>query len=71
MSSLGLTIQGIGEVKNLTEIVATISMKDGRTQKLDQFISITEKEQINLKLLTNKPIEVENVKSISNGALLQ
>lgn len=43
-------------------------MKDGRTQKSDQFISITEKEQINLKPLPNKLIEVEYVKSITiNG----
>jgi len=61
-------MQGIREVKNSTETVATISVKDGRTQKLDQFISITEKEQINLKLLPNKLIEVEYVKSITiNG----
>ena len=43
-------------------------MKDGNTQNLEQFISITDKGQIKLKLLTNEPLDVEKVKSISiNG----
>lgn len=68
ISPLGLTIKGIGEVKNSTEMMATISMKDGRTQNLDQFYSITDKGQVKLKLLTDEPLDVEKVKSISiNG----
>lgn len=68
ISPLGLTIKGIGEVENSTEMTATISMKDGHTQKLTHLISITDKGQIKLKLLTDEPLDVEKVKSISiNG----
>ncbi|WP_144512893.1 DUF4179 domain-containing protein [Bacillus sp. FJAT-22090] len=68
ISPLGLTIIGLGEVKNSTEITATISMKNGSTQKLTHLISITDKGQIKLKLLPNEPLDVEEVKSISiNG----
>lgn len=68
ISPLGLTIKGIGEVENSTEMTATISMKDGRTQKLTHLISIADKGQIKLKLLTDEPLNVEEVKSISiNG----
>lgn len=68
ISPLGLTIKGIGEVKNSTEMMATISMKDGRTQNLAQFISITDKGKVKLKLLTDEPLDVEKVESISiNG----
>lgn len=68
ISPLGLTIKGNGEVESSTEMTATISMKDGRTQKLTHLISIADKGQIKLKLLTDEPLNVEEVKSISvNG----
>lgn len=68
ISPLGLTIIGEGNATETEELSATIATKEGSSKELISLVSFTDKKQVKLKLLSEEPLELEQIKSITiNG----
>jgi len=64
ISPLGLTIIGEGDATETEELTATIVKNDGSHKELTSLVSFTDENQVKLKLLSEEPLELEQIKSI-------
>jgi len=64
ISPLGLTIIGEGDASETEELTATIVKNDGSHKELTSLVSFTDENQVKLKLLSEEPLELEQIKSI-------
>ncbi|MEO4055091.1 hypothetical protein [Solibacillus sp. CAU 1738] len=64
ISPLGLTIIGEGDATETEELTATIVNKDGSHKELTSLVSFTDENQVKLKLLSEEPLKLEQIKSI-------
>jgi len=64
ISPLGLTFIGEGDATETEELTATIVNKDGSHKELTSLVSLTDENQVKLKLLSEEPLKLEQIKSI-------
>ena len=64
ISLLGLTLIGEGDATETEELMATIVNKDGSHKELTSLVSFTDENQVKLKLLSEEPLKLEQIKSI-------
>ncbi|MEY9974057.1 hypothetical protein ABH966_004466 [Lysinibacillus sp. RC46] len=64
VSPLGLTIIGEGDATETEELTATIVKKDGSHKELKSLVSFSDENQVKLKLLSEEPLKLDQIKSI-------
>ncbi|QUH18615.1 DUF4179 domain-containing protein [Alkaliphilus sp. B6464] len=71
VSTMGITLVGSGETKNLEEISISANMTDGSVQTFNSVRSYSEDGKVKLKYVSPLPLDVSNVKSVNvNGIII-
>ncbi|WP_144376734.1 DUF4179 domain-containing protein [Paenibacillus sp. FSL A5-0031] len=65
VSPLGVTLYGIGELNNSSEIAVTAKMYDGTVQTFDSMTSFSDNEKVKAKFIPTLPLDISKIEAIT------